>query len=186
MNWYFSLKFKKIIFLIPLIIFTNPVYADNSEIQMDWLIEGELDDQSVTAKESEIILNYEENIEDSKSTKPIYDKFITNNQYSIGDYKITINSEEGQILNGMLVEQRDIRQDSFQHKIKYYDRFSDGYVQVAEALLDPIGDSKYLINGRSLDYNPNSNMELFVLERGYSMDNLEAIPMIFLHLKNLH
>ena len=50
MNWYFSLKFKKIIFLIPLIIFTNPVYADNSEIQMDWLIEGELDDQSVTAK----------------------------------------------------------------------------------------------------------------------------------------
>ena len=176
MNWYFSLKFKKIIFLIPLIIFTNPVYADNSEIQMDWLIEGELNEQSVTAKESEIILNYEENIEDSKSTKPIYDKFITNNQYSIGDYKITINSEEGQILNGMLVEQRDIRQDSFQHKIKYYDRFSDGYVQVAEALLDPIGDSKYLINGRSLDYNPNSNLELFVLERGYSMDNLEAIP----------
>jgi len=76
----------------------------------------------------------------------------------------------------MLVEQRDIRQDSFQHKIKYYDRFSDGYVQVAEALLDPIGNSKYLINGRSLDYNPNSNLELFVLERGYNMDNLESIP----------
>ena len=176
MNWYFSLKFKKIIFLIPLIIFTNPVYADNSEIQMDWLIEGELDEQSVTTKESKIISNYEENIDDLKSTKPIYDKFITNSQYSIGDYKITINSEEGQILNGVLVEQRDTRQDSFQHKIKYYDRFSDGYVQIAEALLDPIGDSKYLINGRSLDYNPNSNLELFVLERGYSMDNLESIP----------
>lgn len=175
MNRYFSLKFRKIIFLIPLIIFTNPVHADDSEIQMDWLIEGELDQQSAT-KESKIISNYKENIEDSKSAKPIYDKFITNNQYSIGDYEITINSEEGQILNGVLVEQRDTRQDSFQHKIKYYDRFSDGYVQVAEALLDPIGDSKYLINGRSLDYNPNSNMELFVLERGYSMDNLEAIP----------
>ena len=176
MNWHFSLKFRKIIFLIPLIIFTNPVYADNSEIQMDWLIEGELDEQSVTTKESKIISNYEENIDDLKSTKPIYDKFITNSQYSIGDYKITINSEEGQILNGVLVEQRDTRQDSFQHKIKYYDRFSDGYVQIAEALLDPIGDSKYLINGRSLDYNPNSNLELFVLERGYSMDNLESIP----------
>ena len=176
MNWHFSLKFRKIIFLIPLIIFANPVYADNSEIQMDWLIEGELDEQSVTTKESKIISNYEENIDDLKSTKPIYDKFITNNQYSIGDYKITINSEEGQILNGVLVEQRDTRQDSFQHKIKYYDRFSDGYVQIAEALLDPIGDSKYLINGRSLDYNPNSNLELFVLERGYSMDNLESIP----------
>ena len=176
MNWHFSLKFRKIIFLIPLIIFANPVYADNSEIQMDWLIEGELDEQSITTKESKIISNYEENIDDLKSTKPIYDKFITNSQYSIGDYKITINSEEGQILNGVLVEQRDTRQDSFQHKIKYYDRFSDGYVQIAEALLDPIGDSKYLINGRSLDYNPNSNLELFVLERGYSMDNLESIP----------
>ena len=176
MNWHFSLKFRKIIFLIPLIIFANPVYADNSEIQMDWLIEGELDEQSITTKEYKIISNYEENIDDLKSTKPIYDKFITNSQYSIGDYKITINSEEGQILNGVLVEQRDTRQDSFQHKIKYYDRFSDGYVQIAEALLDPIGDSKYLINGRSLDYNPNSNLELFVLERGYSMDNLESIP----------
>ena len=176
MHLHFSSKFRKIIFLIPLIVFTNSVYADDSEIQIDWLIEGELDQQSATSKESEIISNYKENIENSKSTKPIYDKFITNNQYSIGDYKITINSEEGQILNGMLVEQRDIRQDSFQHKIKYYDRFSDGYVQVAEALLDPIGNSKYLINGRSLDYNPNSNLELFVLERGYSMDNLESIP----------
>ena len=176
MHLHFSSKFRKIIFLIPLIVFTNSVYADDSEIQIDWLIEGELDQQSATSKESEIISNYKENIENSKSTKPIYDKFITNNQYSIGDYKITINSEEGQILNGMLVEQRDIRQDSFQHKIKYYDRFSDGYVQVAEALLDPIGDSKYLINGRSLDYNPNSNLELFVLERGYNMDNLESIP----------
>jgi len=117
MNQHFLLKFRKIIFLIPLIIFTNPVYADNLEIQMDWLIEGELDEQSAT-KESEIISNYKDNMDNSKSTKPIYDKFITNNQYSIGDYKITINSEEGQILNGMLVEQRDIRQDSFQHKLK--------------------------------------------------------------------
>ena len=141
---------------------------------MDWLVEGQIDDQNVTQKEAEIVSSYEELV--SENQKPIYDKFITNNQYSIGDYKITIDSEEGQMLNGVLIEQRDTRQDSFQHKIKYYDRFSDGYVQIAEALLDPIGNSKYLIKGQSLDYNPNSNLELFVLERGYNMDNLEAIP----------
>jgi len=174
MNNYFSRNYKNIIFLIPLILITNPVYADNTEIQMDWLIEGQTNEQSISSKESEIISGYaDKNLE---STKTVYDKFITNNQYSLGDYKITIDSEEGQVIAGMLIEQRDLRQESFQQKIKYFDRFSDGYVEIAEALLDPIGNSKYIINGRSLDYNPNSNLELFVLERGYSMDNLEAIP----------
>ncbi|MGY5150003.1 MAG: hypothetical protein ACW9W3_08050 [Candidatus Nitrosopumilus sp. bin_68KS] len=157
------------------IFITIPVYADDSEIQMDWLIEGEIDEQSSTKQEAEIVSSYEELIK-KESAKPIYDKFITNNQYAMGDYKITIDSEEGQILNGKLIEQRDLRQDSFEHKIKYYDRFSDGYIEIAEALLDPIGDSKYIIQGRTYDYNPNSNLELFVLERGYSMDNLGAIP----------
>ncbi|MCV0430911.1 hypothetical protein [Nitrosopumilus sp.] len=174
----FSKQFKKILFLIPLILFSNFAYADDTEIEMDWIIEGQINDQSVTTKESEIISNYEDLLEEEniKSKKPIYDKFVTNNQYAIGDYKITIDSEDGQILNGIIIEQRDLQQESFKHKIKYYDRFSDGYIEIAEALLDPIGDSKYLINGRSLDYNPNSNLELFVLERGYSMDDLEAIP----------
>ena len=175
MNKHFSQNFKKVIFLIPLILITNPAYADNTEIQMDWLIEGQINEQNISSKESELISGYVQD-ENLKSTKTVYDKFITTNQYSFGDYKITIDSEEGQMIAGMLIEQRDLRQESFQQKIKYFDRFSDGYVEIAEALLDPIGDSKYLINGRSLDYNPNSNMELFVLERGYSMDNLEAIP----------
>jgi hypothetical protein len=167
----------KLVLLLPLIIFVNPIYADDTQIQMDWIIEGQIDENSITSKEAEIVSSYEELVsENTELTKPIYNKFITNNQYSIGDYKITIDSEEGQILNGVLVEQRDLQDESFKHKIKYYDRFSDGYIQIAEALLDPIGDSKYLINGRSLDYNPNSNLELFVLERGYNMDNLEAIP----------
>ena len=166
----------KLVLLLPLIII-NPVYADNTQIQMDWIIEGQIDENSVTSKEAEIVSSYEELVsENTEPAKPIYDNFITDNQYSIGDYKITIDSEEGQILNGVLIEQRDIQDESFKHKIKYYDRFSDGYIQIAEALLDPIGDSKYLINGRSLDYNPNSNLELFVLERGYDMGNLEAIP----------
>lgn len=173
MNLHKLLKFK-IIFLISFVFLVNIAYADDTQIQMDWLIEGEIDKQSITVQEAEIVSSYEELT--TENVKPIYDKFITNNEYSIGDYKITIDSEEGQILNGMLIEQRDLRQESFQHKIKYYDRFSDGYVEIAQALLDPIGDSRYLIKGQALDYNPNSNMELFVLERGYSMDNLEAIP----------
>ncbi|MBI1663178.1 MAG: hypothetical protein IS860_06770 [Nitrosopumilus sp.] len=170
---YFKKKAGIIFLLLPLIL-VNPAFAESAEVQMDWLIEGQLEEETVTTQEAEIVSNYEELIE--TDVKPIYDKFITNNKYSIGDYKITIDSEEGQILNGMLIEQRDLRQESFQHKIKYFDRFSDGYIEIAEALLDPIGDSKYLVKGQVFDYNPNSNLELFVFERGYSMDNLEAIP----------
>ena len=170
---FFKKEFATIFLLLPLIL-VNPAFAQSTEIQMDWLIEGQLEEENVTTQEAEIVSNYEELVE--KEAKPVYDKFITGNKYSMGDYKITIDSEEGQVLAGMLIEQRDLRQESFQHKIKYYDRFSDGYVQIAEALLDPIGDSKYLIKGQAFDYNPNSNLELFVLERGYTMDNLEAIP----------
>ena len=170
---FFKKEFATIFLLLPLIL-VNPAFAQSTEIQMDWLIEGQLEEENVTTQEAEIVSNYEELVE--KEAKPVYDKFITGNKYSMGDYKITIDSEEGQVLAGMLIEQRDLRQESFQHKIKYYDRFSDGYVQIAEALLDPIGDSKYLIKGQAFDYNPNSNLELFVLERGYTMDNLESIP----------
>lgn len=178
MHLLFSFKFKKFIFLLPLIIFVNSAYAEETKIQMDWLIEGQLEKQNITKEEFQIVSSYEELAadENTQTQKPVYTEFITNNKYSTGDYVITIDSEEGQILNGVLIEQRDLQDESFKHKIKYFDRFSDGYVEIAEALLDPIGNNKYLIDGRSLDYNPNSNLELFVLERGYTMDNLEAIP----------
>ena len=171
--FYFKKELTTIFLLLPLII-VNPSFAESTEIQMDWLIEGQLEEKTVTTQEAKIVSNYEKLVK--KEVKPVYDKFITGNEYSMGEYKITIDSEEGQVLAGVLIEQQDLRQDSFQHKIKYFDRFSDGYVEIAEALLDPIGDSKYLIKGQVFDYNPNSNLELFVLERGYSMDNLEAIP----------
>jgi len=176
MNRLSLIEFKLIFFLIPFVFLANIAYADDAEIQMDWLIEGQVDKQSVTSQELEIISSYELVSKNTALSKPIYEKFITDNKYSIRGDKITIDSEEGQILNGALIEQRDLRQENFQHRIKISDRFSDGYVQIAQALLDPIGNSKYLIKGQSLDYNPNSNLELFVLERGYSMDNLEAIP----------
>ena len=156
--------------LLPLI--AGPAFAEPAEIQMDWLIEGQLEEGTVTEQEAQIVSSYE----DLAEPELVYDRFITGNEYWEGDRKITIDSEEGQILAKTLVEQKNLRDESFQHKIRYFDRFSDGYVEIAQALLDPIGDSKYIIRGHVYDYNPNSNLELFVLERGYSLDNLEAIP----------
>jgi hypothetical protein len=60
--------------------------------------------------------------------------------------------------------------------IKYLDRYSDGYVELAEALLDPVRQQNYQQNGLVRDYNINSNLEYFLIERGYDLDDLESIP----------
>ena len=105
-----------------------------------------------------------------------YDRFVTGNQYATGDHLISIFTEEGQILNQAIIDQKETQADNFRHKIKYYDRFSDGYVEIAEALLDPLGEQTYFIRGSMSDRHPSSNLDLFVLERGYSLDNLQAVP----------
>jgi len=60
--------------------------------------------------------------------------------------------------------------------IKYLDRYSDGYVELAEALLDPVKKQKYLSSGISNDYYVDSNLENFLVERGYDLNDLESIP----------
>lgn len=105
-----------------------------------------------------------------------YDHFVTGNEYWTGDYRISIFSEEGQMLNQAIIDQREMQADSFRHKIKYYDRFSDGYVEIAEALLDPIGEQTYHIRGSTYDHPINTNLEMFLLERGYTLENLQAVP----------
>ena len=72
-----------------------------------------------------------------------YDDFITGSGYTIGDRLISIDSEEGQILNQILIDQKKIDKENFLHMIKYLDRYSDGYVELAEALIDPVKQQKY-------------------------------------------
>ena len=40
--------------------------------------------------------------------------------------------------------------------IKYLDRYSDGYVELAEALLDPVKKQQYYQGGVNRDFNINS------------------------------
>ena len=117
----------------------------------------------------------EKSLEASTETKEFED-LITGSGFTVGTRLITIDSEEGQILNQMLNEQRQINKDNFFHMIKYLDRYSDGYVELAEALLDPVKKQKYLSSGISRDYYVDSNLENFLVERGYDLNDLESIP----------
>lgn len=160
--------------LTPLLLLLSVTCADAREFDIDWIVEGRAGgDFDPGTGIAESAVGVQEPVLDAEER---HVEFITGNAYSIGDYELTIDSDEGQRLNRMLIEQRDLRQDSFMHKIRHHDRFSDGYVQIAEALLDPVGQQMYLIKGKSYDHYPNSNLEYFVLERGYSLDDLEAIP----------
>ena len=170
------------LFLLP-IVFINPVFGETIEVEIDWIIEG----QTKITKSSSIIESVDEiSIIDEQKNNLIddvnltnlepYDDFITGSGYTIGDRLISIDSEEGQILNQILIEQKKINKENFFHMIKYLDRYSDGYVELAEALIDPVKQQKYLSAGISRDSYINSNLEHFLVERGYDLNNLESIP----------
>ena len=165
------------------IIFINPVFGEPVEVEIDWIIEG----QTKIIKPSSVVEPIDEisNTDEQKNDliddvdltnlEP-YDDFITGSGYTIGNRLISIDSEEGQKLNQILIEQKKINKDNFFHMIKYLDRYSDGYVELAEALIDPVKQQKYLSTGISRDSYINSNLEHFLVERGYDLNNLESIP----------
>jgi len=164
----------------------SPVFAEPVEVEIDWTIEGQPTITIPSSPESieETQNNDVNQFDDQNNKKSItiatetedFEDFITGSGYTFGNRLITIDSEEGQILNKMLIEQRQINKDNFFHMIKYLDRYSDGYVELAEALLDPVKKQRYLSSGMSYDHYVDSNLENFLVERGYDLNDLESIP----------
>ena len=169
------------------IVSISPIFAEPVDVEIDWTIEGQ--PKTIVNPTAEDFIDYtpgidvntinekiqEKSLEDSTETKEFED-LITGSGFTVGTRLITIDSEEGQILNQMLNEQRQINKDNFFHMIKYLDRYSDGYVELAEALLDPVKKQKYLSSGISRDYYVDSNLENFLVERGYDLNDLDSIP----------
>ena len=178
------------IFFVFLISFglTNSVFAETTDIEIDWIIEGQnpiaksasidkSDTESVVENDS--ILQQQINnfiLPENNLSEEVEEDFITGSKYMLGNQEITIDSKEGQFLNKILIEQRQLNKDNFLHMIKYLDRYSDGYVEIAEALIDPVKNQKYFQSGVTRDFNLNSNLEHFLIERGYSLDDIDSIP----------
>ena len=173
------IRFIFFIFVLPIFL-TNFVFAESDDLEIDWIIEGQTEilisesSSTGTSITNQQIDNFVSSNDDVFTD--VYDDFITNSGYMIGNNEITINSKEGQLLNQILIEQKEINRNNFFHMIKYLDRYSDGYIELAEALLDPVKEQKYQSHGISRDSYINSNLEHFLIERGYSLENLESIP----------
>ncbi len=102
--------------------------------------------------------------------------FVSGNSYTKDGKNIPSASIDGKIINELLLKQKETMRDNWYHKIKYHDRYDDGYIELAQAMLDPVGDPDYIINGKKFNTNPNSNLEYFLRERGFDTDNPESIP----------
>ena len=174
------------IFIIFLISFglTDTIFAEPADLEIDWIIEGQIPStQSEINTESNIGNDsiIEEQINNflfpqNKISEDVAEDFITGSGYMIAGREINIDSKEGQLLNRLLIEQREMNKDNFFHMIKYLDRYSDGYVELAEALIDPVRQQNYQQGGSAQEYNINSNLEYFLVERGYDLNDLESIP----------
>ena len=162
------------------IFLISPVFAEPMDVEIDWTIEGQqktnLTSEFVEDTEEIIKKNHDDNLPIPYSEPEIYEDYVSGNGYTIGDRIITIDSEEGQILNQILIEQKKINHDNFLHMIKYLDRYSDGYIELAEALIDPVKKQNYQSNGINRDVYINSNLEYFLTERGYDLNDLDSIP----------
>ena len=89
---------------------------------------------------------------------------------------ISPTSADGENINEILRAQKEQMKENWLHKIQYHNRFNDGYIEIAEAMLDPIGDPKFVISGQKFDTNPNSNLEYYLRERGYDINDPSSIP----------
>jgi hypothetical protein len=163
------------------IIFITPVFGEPEDIEIDWIIEGQSSKSQIIPETMENSSMLEEQINNFLSSEnkifhDVAEDYITGSQYMLGDHQITIDSKEGQLLNQLLIKQKQIDKDNFYHMIKYLDRYSDGYVELAEALIDPVRQQNYQQNGVTRDFNLNSNLEYFLFERGYDLNDLESIP----------
>ena len=102
--------------------------------------------------------------------------FFSGNTYTKDGEDISSASLEGQSINELLLKQKEVMRENWLHKIKYHDRYDDGYIELAQAMLDPVGNPDYIINGKKFDTNPDSNLEYYLRERGFDPNNPESIP----------
>ena len=113
------------------------------------------------------------------SPSEIPTSFVTGNEYALNSNAIYINTDEGISLNNLLIEQIENERENVEHTDSFWSRTDQivmGNFGVINALQNPFTENNYHIEGEKYSENTNSNLEYFVQERGYQLDNLEDIP----------
>ncbi len=105
--------------------------------------------------------------------------FVTGNEYALNSNAIYINTNEGLSLNNLLITQIETEKKNIEHTDDFWSRTDQlimGNFGVINALQNPFTENNYHIESGKYSENKNSNLEYFVQERGYDLENLEDIP----------
>ena len=131
------------------ILSISPVFAEPVEVEIDWMIEGQpkiIVNPSPSEPVEETQNNDVNQFDEQNNEKSLkidtetedFEDFITGSGYTISGRIITIDSEEGQLLNQLMIKQKQINKDNFFHMIKYLDSILMGMLNLQKALLDPV------------------------------------------------
>ena len=105
--------------------------------------------------------------------------FVTGNEYALNSSPILISSEPGISLNNLLIEQIQEWKNDSEHTENFWSRTEQvimGNFGVVNALHNPLTENNYLFDGNKYSENIKSNLDYFVQERGYDINNLESVP----------
>jgi len=105
--------------------------------------------------------------------------FVTGNEYALNSNAIYINTDEGLSLNNLLIAQIETEKKNIEHTNDFWSRTDQlimGNFGIINALQNPFTENNYHTKSGKYFENKNSNLDYFVQERGYDLENLENIP----------
>ena len=105
--------------------------------------------------------------------------FVTGNEYALNSNQILISSQPGIELNNLLIDQIEEWTNDAKHTEDFWSRTDQvimGNFGVVNALHNPLTENNYHIDGTKYSENIKSNLDYYVQERGYDMENLESVP----------
>ena len=105
--------------------------------------------------------------------------FVTGNEYALNSNQILISSQSGIELNNLLIDQIEEWTNDAKHTDDFWSRTDQvimGNFGVVNALHNPLTENNYHIDGTKYSENIKSNLDYYVQERGYDMNNLESVP----------
>ena len=179
-----------IYFIIPGLFFSGIFLTSFSESASDGPKEIIIEIESPQEEFEDNSKEQEEQPESENTNKGngnAYTSFVTGSGYARGGEAILINTPEGIKLNEKLIDQQELEKLETLHGDAFWERIDTltyNHYGLADALLNPNTDNMYLGKGTKSSENLDSNLDYYILERGYDPTNLSDVPNnIFTPLK---
>ncbi len=108
-----------------------------------------------------------------------YTSYVTGSDYSRNGEAIFINTPEGIKINEQLIHQQELNELELLHGEEFWERIDKltyEHFGLADALLNTNTENVFFTKGGKSSENSQSNLEYYLLERGYDPTDLSNVP----------